>query len=109
MKVRVNKYASFVAHSGTLPTPPTDTIILTGSTGSLGIELLASLLENPRVARIYALNRKSSAHLEQRHHIILSERGLDPSIIKSEKVRLLEIDLEAELFGLSSDLYEEVS
>ena len=104
----VNKYASFRAHSGSLPAPPADTVILTGSTGSLGIELLASLVESSQVARIYALNRKSSIPLEHRHQTILSERGLDSSVINSEKVRLLEIDLEADYFGLSSGLYEEV-
>ncbi|OJD30201.1 male sterility protein [Diplodia corticola] len=42
---------------GTTPPPPTDTVLLTGATGSLGAHILAQLLPLPHITTIYCLVR----------------------------------------------------
>lgn len=41
------------------------TVVLTGSTGSLGSYLLHSLIENPRIAKVVCLNRSADAQKRQ--------------------------------------------
>jgi len=87
-------------------------VLLTGSTGALGCYVLASLVDDPSIARVYAVNRpsRSSVPLSERQANALVERGLDSdSILGSEKVRLIEADVSATGFGIERDAYEEVS
>lgn len=104
----VQKYTSFATHAPSLPVPKLDTIVLTGSTGSLGIEILALLAKSPEIVKVYALNRKSSVSVRQRHENAIRDRGLDLSVLDSEKIQLVEIDLDKDHFGLASSLYDEV-
>ncbi|KAK7677662.1 hypothetical protein QCA50_019353 [Cerrena zonata] len=104
----VKKYASFTTHTPSLSLPRTDTVVITGTTGSLGIELLGLLEKSSQVTRVYALNRKSSISLRQRHENSIRERGLDVSVLASEKIQLIEVDLEKEQLGISPSLYEEI-
>lgn len=119
MKALVEKYTSsgFPAYKGVpfsngIAKPHGDTVLVTGTTGALGAYLLAELVENPAVTRIYALNRKStfaSLGIKERQEKALLGRGLKASAIPgSDKVRLLEADLALPTFGLAIDLYEEV-
>ena len=92
--------------------PPGDVILLTGATGALGATLLGLLVPLPEVTRVYVLNRRSptGVPLLQRQMEALTEAGFDPaSVLKSEKVVLLETDLPKERLGLSQALYDEVS
>jgi FlaA1/EpsC-like NDP-sugar epimerase len=50
------------------PRPAHETVLLTGSTGSLGSELLAMLLGNDRVQKVYALNRPSTQRSSLARH-----------------------------------------
>lgn len=65
------------------------TILLTGTTGSLGAYVLADILQNRNVDRIFALNRVSSQDILQRHIITFEERGLDGSLLKDSRLTLL--------------------
>ncbi|RYN15583.1 hypothetical protein AA0121_g10488 [Alternaria tenuissima] len=50
-----------------LPNRPTkQTVILTGSTGSLGSHILEQLLRNPDVEKVYCLNRSDNAETRQK-------------------------------------------
>ncbi|KAH7310718.1 hypothetical protein B0I35DRAFT_78217 [Stachybotrys elegans] len=55
-----------------------ETIILTGSTGSLGSYLLACLLANPLVGRIYCLNRGQPETARTRQEASFKSRRLPP-------------------------------
>ncbi|KAI1461664.1 hypothetical protein F4805DRAFT_412942 [Annulohypoxylon moriforme] len=81
-------------HSGGL------VFLLTGSTGSLGSYILDSLHKDPRVCRIYCLNRGPDSL--QRQQKSQSEKGLQPL---PDKVQCLDADLSKPYFGLSLQEY----
>jgi len=76
------------------------TVLLTGSTGSLGSYLLDKMIRNPSVDRIICLNRSGSD--ANRQSKIQSSRGLQTEFAK---VEFLEADLSQEGFGLESEIY----
>jgi hypothetical protein len=86
-----------------------DVVFLTGSTGGLGSQLLASFLTDERVGKVYAFNRHSSQSVEQRQKVVFEERGLSLDGLDSGKVLYVEGDLAAEHFGLKESLFTEVS
>lgn len=89
-----------------------ETVIVTGTTGRLGAHLLAQLLERADVAKVYALNREPSGSvqaLEARQKAAFEQWGLDGSLLTSGKVTLHVVDLAKTNFGLSGEVYEEVS
>jgi thioester reductase-like protein/aryl carrier-like protein len=76
------------------------TVLLTGSTGSLGSYILDKLMRNPCVDRVICLNR-AGGH-ENRQTGIQASRGLQTDFAK---VEFLEINLSQEGFGLDSETY----
>ncbi|KAI0380733.1 acetyl-CoA synthetase-like protein [Hypomontagnella monticulosa] len=82
-------------------------IILTGTTGSLGTYLLAALQAMPssRIRRIFCLNRASDA--SHRQATALKSRGLPPADEASGRVVFLTVpDFGAPHLGLSNQDYE---
>ncbi|KAG9197068.1 hypothetical protein G6514_002473 [Epicoccum nigrum] len=77
------------------------TIILTGSTGSLGTHMLEQLLNNPSVEKVYCLNR--SADAEQRQKASFDTHHHDPA--RFDKASFLQTDLGKESFGLDEPTY----
>ena len=89
-----------------------ETVLVTGTTGRLGSHLLSQLLQRPDVVRVYALNRESSgsvAALEKRSREAFKQWGLDESLLSGGKVSFHAVDLAKPKFGLSEELYDEVS
>lgn len=85
-------------------------VLLTGSTGNLGAELLAGLLSNESVHRVYALNRPSSkASMLDRHSTRFEDKGLDTSSLLSPKLVFLEGDSSNDNLGLPENLLDEVT
>lgn len=84
-------------------------VLLTGSTGSFGSNILAKLIASPEVARIYALSRASPEGVEERHLSAFSREGLDTELLKSGKVLFLYGDPSYEDFKMNSIIYSEVS
>ena len=76
------------------------TVLLTGSTGSLGSYMLDKLMRNPGVGRVVCLNRPGS-DANRQYNIQLS-RGLQSDFAK---VEFVETDLSQEGFGLDSEAY----
>ena len=76
------------------------TVLLTGSTGSLGSYLLDKMTRNPRIDRVICLNRPGSD--ANRQYGIQSSRGLHTDFARIE---FLETDLSQEDFGLNSETY----
>ncbi|KAJ6455206.1 hypothetical protein C8R45DRAFT_1111581 [Mycena sanguinolenta] len=83
-------------------------VLLTGSTGTLGSQILASLLNDDRVVKVYAFNRPSGRTLAERHSGIFDQRGLDTGLLTSSKLVLVEGRSDQANLGLNPNLYEEI-
>jgi thioester reductase-like protein len=79
------------------------TVILTGSTGSLGSYLLDSLVHQQDVRKIYCLNRAEDGG-RSKQKTESGDRGLDTAGW-GERVEFLHVDLSQPKFGLSSQKY----
>ena len=106
----VIKYsANLTSHSGTLSSPGTETILLTGTTGSLGTALLVALASSTDVGRIYAMNRPGKVRSRERQKAALQAQAADLSILDSPRITWLETDTTAPDLGLSPDILQEAS
>ena len=114
MRAMLQKYSAdlkpVTTTNNDVPEANSDVILVTGTTGSLGCFILASLIEDKKVSRIYALNRaaEGAGSLRERQRKSLESRGLGPSILESDKVILLEGDTSAGNLGLEEDTYLQV-
>ncbi|KIK59187.1 hypothetical protein GYMLUDRAFT_44941 [Collybiopsis luxurians FD-317 M1] len=85
-------------------------VLLTGSTGNIGAELLAGLVLADSVQRVYALNRPSSSGVSivDRHRTRFEDKGLDVSILSSPKIVFLESEISDDHLGLPQDVLREL-
>ncbi|KAJ3573323.1 hypothetical protein NP233_g2511 [Leucocoprinus birnbaumii] len=90
------------------PRPGNAVVALTGSTGSLGVHTLLSLLKRGDVKRVFCLHRGSSEVAAQRQRALFRDRALPIELLDSDKVVFLEIDLSKPGLGLPSGKYEEL-
>ncbi|KZT25643.1 hypothetical protein NEOLEDRAFT_1178119 [Neolentinus lepideus HHB14362 ss-1] len=86
------------------------TILITGTRGSLGAHMLARLLQAPNVNKIYAVLRESDLGRSplDRQQEAFGTRGIDPVILNSDKLELLESVLTEPYLGLSEGIYEQI-
>lgn len=101
----------FPLHVPSKPTPDTEVILVTGTTGSLGANILDKLVATPSVSRIYALNRRDQSGkstLKGRQQQSFEEHGIDPAVFDSPKIVLLEGDTASANLGLSKEEYESI-
>ncbi|KAF7154930.1 hypothetical protein CNMCM5623_003188 [Aspergillus felis] len=117
MESRSERIAGLVSkYTGDLPIrsfnssaqlPPLSTVILTGSTGSLGSYILSGLLNDPKVAKVYCFNRAADAATRQRQGF--AEKGLDVSLLEDpSKVEFLHVSFGDKRFGLGASMYSEL-
>ncbi|ROV93376.1 hypothetical protein VMCG_08404 [Cytospora schulzeri] len=111
MRTLIEKYTSDLPsplkRDGEQPTPVLKIhVILTGSTGSLGIQLLLQLLSDPKVAQISCLDR--SANAKERIENALS-RWESPPSIASSRVSFHQVDYRAPDLGLPSTILSDLS
>jgi len=106
----VDKYTKDLSAHGPTGdvTPPGDTVLITGTTGAIGSNTLAELYKSCSATRIVALARKSITPIYRRQRKALEDRGLDPSIIDSPKITLLEGDPSLPGLGLADDVFLEL-
>ncbi|KAI5884830.1 NAD(P)-binding protein [Schizophyllum commune H4-8] len=83
-------------------------VLLTGSTGNLGTYLLLELLGDPRVNRVYTLDRAGKAAVIERQLASFADKGLDPIILASSKLVVLEGDAYAENLGQTKEVYADL-
>ncbi|PSS15405.1 hypothetical protein PHLCEN_2v3281 [Hermanssonia centrifuga] len=105
----VSKYTSgFLSRPPSLHDRPKsrDIILLTGSTGGFGCHILADLLTDSSVDKVYALNRKPGDL--QRQSAAMHKQGLDETLLNSPKLCFLESDLQDVMLGLDRSKYEEI-
>lgn len=108
MEAMITKYSS--GFNVPLPSSLASTqlsaiILLTGSTGNLGSQILAKLLEDSRVQKVYAHNRVATKPIMQRHIEKFENVGLDVELLKSEKLVFISGDAAEPNLGLDQDLY----
>ncbi|KAJ7233038.1 hypothetical protein C8J57DRAFT_1090832 [Mycena rebaudengoi] len=109
---KVSSYTrDFPLHIGEmdLPSSSEKVVMITGTTGELGCYLLAVLVADNSVSRIYALNRSlrdSSVLCRQSQALV--DRGLDPTIVDSQKLVLLEADISSLRFDVEESVYREM-
>ena len=111
----IEKYSAGL--DGTLRAAPSVTtarpyvVLLTGSTGNLGAQILASLLGVENVGRVYALNRPSSGpkSMLERHRERFKDKALDVSLLASKKLVFVEGDAALPNLGMADNTYNEVS
>jgi thioester reductase-like protein len=91
---------------------PLSVVLLTGTTGRLGCYLLAQILENPDVQRVYALNRggvNDKQDLIERQRSAFKAWSLDETLLDGKKIVLLAADLAEETLGLDTDTFNEIA
>ncbi|KAL0571105.1 hypothetical protein V5O48_010852 [Marasmius crinis-equi] len=100
----------FPRHIPTIRTMPKgSTVLITGTTGGLGTHLLARLIQQSSVERIYALNRPShGVQAVRRQEIACDAQGFPPSVAHSAKVIYLEGDISQHGLGLDPTTQNDV-
>ncbi|KAI0345580.1 acetyl-CoA synthetase-like protein [Trametopsis cervina] len=84
-------------------------VLLTGSTGNLGAHILAALLRDSRVSKVYTLDRPSSeTPVATRLASAFEDRGLPVDLLSSDKLVPLAGNLSAENFGLVGEVFNEL-
>lgn len=102
----ISTHSSNLPISGRSPLKrPSDksVVLLTGATGSLGAYVLDALLKNPRVERIYTLNRGADGLSRLQNS--LSAKGLPAA---TDRVISIEATLSEPYFGLAVEQYKKL-
>lgn len=109
-----NMVAKYKGNFSNIPNSDTSSssprvVLITGSTGSIGSHILASLLSESRVTRIYALVRGSDgSHCRQRLEAAFNERTLPTSLLQDGRLTYLAGDTTRAKFGVEASQYDEV-
>ncbi|KAF8758798.1 Sarcoplasmic/endoplasmic reticulum calcium ATPase 3 [Rhizoctonia solani] len=88
---------------------PIESVVITGTTGSLGSHILAQLLTNERVKRVWAINRPrrdSGVPVIERQRISFEDKALPIVLLSHPKLTFLECNLNENQLGLSNEDYE---
>ena len=84
-----------------------DVIVITGTTGGFGCDVLEHLLRDDKVETVYALNRPGTRAME-RQYAQFGERGLDVSLLSLPKFKMVEAKAHLPGLGMSATLLDEV-
>lgn len=97
------------AHSRKRKSGGSAVVLLTGSTGNLGTHILAALLADEGVSRVWTLDRSSSdTSTADRLAAAFADRGLPLDILSSSKLTSLTGSFNLPYFGQHQDVYNEV-
>lgn len=86
-------------------------VLITGTTGNLGAQLVDTFLRDARITKVYTLNRPSSGekNIKMRHEERFMDKGLDISLLSDDRLVFLEGDASSGAkLGLTDDVYQEV-
>lgn len=84
-------------------------VLVTGTTGGLGTNVLHQLFQDQLVEHIYTLNRcRPGESLREKQVQALKDNGLDPEIARSPKITALCGDLRNPTLGLDDSVLNEV-
>ncbi|CAL1709603.1 unnamed protein product [Somion occarium] len=105
----IAKYSSNFPTSKTsanMAASPEVVVVLTGSTGGIGAHLLAVLLEEPKITKVYTLNRGN--HVVHRQKVSFEDKQLPVDLLDTPKLTQLAADLSREDLGLEPDMLDEI-
>ncbi|OBZ73412.1 putative polyketide synthase 22 [Grifola frondosa] len=109
----VEKYTADIPERAAVPQDPTapKTVLITGTTGSVGSHILAHVLQSPHHQKVYALLRKSDSGVSpvERQKSAFQSRGLDVALLQSEKLVVLEGTVHEASLGLPPAVYKEIA
>ncbi|KAJ7468444.1 male sterility protein-domain-containing protein [Mycena latifolia] len=110
MQAMVHKYAKeFPEHHATSEVPNTEVVLVTGTTGAFGSHIIGQLLALPDISAVFVLNRPSAdSSIQERQHTSFVANGIDPQLLESPKLKLLEGDLNASALGLSGEEFSAI-
>jgi thioester reductase-like protein len=97
----VNKYT----RSWCPPCEDGSSVIITGTTGSLGTYLLLALIKDPRIRQVYCFNRTSDARDRQR---IAFENLRVDEVVENPKLTFVKVDLGLPNFGLDLVTFDDI-
>ncbi|KAI5120323.1 hypothetical protein M0805_000383 [Coniferiporia weirii] len=82
-------------------------VLLSGSTGTFGSNILAELTTSTFVKYVYAVSRPSATGVTvyERHAQAYKREGLDEALLQSPKVRLLDGDFSIKGFGMDPGMF----
>ena len=85
-------------------------VLITGTTGNLGAQLVDVFLRDGRVTKVYTLNRPSGGgkNVKARHEERFIDKGLDVGQLFDERLVFLEGDASSINLGLSNEIFQEV-
>ncbi|TFK81602.1 acetyl-CoA synthetase-like protein [Polyporus arcularius HHB13444] len=84
-----------------------DVVLITGTTGGFGCDVLEHLLRDDEIELLYAFNRPGTDGMEKQR-ARFAERGLDVELLKMPKFRLVQARLDVPDFGLDIALLDEI-
>ena len=84
-----------------------DVVVITGTTGGFGCDILEHLLRDDEITTVFAFNRKGTDALE-RQRARFRERGHDVALLDLPKFRMVEANLQAADFALDPALLREI-
>ena len=114
IEVMIDAYAhhiptpAYAKNAVSAPKPGEAVVLLTGSTGNVGAHILASLLAESKVKKVYTLNRPGKPG-EDRLKEAFSDKGLDQALLANPKLVQLHGDVTQDGFGLDAAVIEEAS
>ncbi|KAF9468258.1 acetyl-CoA synthetase-like protein [Collybia nuda] len=118
MNAMVARYTEGIPHRQAtkseedLSSPSGDIVLLTGTTGALGSYLLAGLVNRSDIHHIYAVNRhhpRDSRPLLERQIDGFTSRNLDPSILRTAKITLIEADVSAVFWNVPNKFLHQIT
>ncbi|RPD56588.1 acetyl-CoA synthetase-like protein [Lentinus tigrinus ALCF2SS1-7] len=89
------------------PASNKDVVLITGTTGGFGCDVLEHLLRHDEVELVYAFNRPGVDVMERQRGRFV-ERGLDVGLLSSPKFQLVEAELDVPGFGIPTALLDEI-
>lgn len=112
MAAMVKKYSTFKRHVFSNGSIRGDYVVLTGSTGSLGAQILSILVQRPKILGVYCFVRANDQSSAQSRVLDSLRQGqLLPTLSPSHltKIHALPADLSAPDFGLPQETLDEVT
>ena len=105
MKTMIKKYSTFDKHvPGSSPAPEGHVVVLTGSTGSLGAHVLASLLARSDVRNVYCLVRGE----DPRERVLEALRRRRLKVPEMKALVAFTSDLSRKDLGLSPEIFSKL-
>ena len=84
-----------------------DIVLVAGTTGGFGCDILEHLLRDGEIETVFAFNRRGTSAME-RQRSRFRERGHDVGLLDLPKFRMVEVDLRIADFGIEGVLLEEI-